>query len=190
MSLPTRSPIQIYINWGDLQGTDTIKDAIHNIMKSSLKLAVKNTLTLMDEVVPDSSPRVLSGGYGKTYRSENLSQTAQNILQNSFLAIGNTLQKQYTLKYGYPASYAQFVDRMRGVRWSTAGTHGGFIKEVRDFLIAEVKRLIDIGLNSARANKLNATKYIGTEKYKKQVGGVKASSGPSPSDNAVWSNTP
>lgn len=159
-------------------------------MKSSLKLAVKNTLTLMNEVVPDSAPRVLAGGYGKRYRSENLSQSSQNILQNSFLAIGNTLQKQYTLKYGYPASYAQFVDRMRGVRWSTAGTHGGFIKEVRDFLIAEVKRLVSIGLSSARANKLQATKYIGTEKYKKKVGGVQSGSGSDPSDNAVWSNTP
>lgn len=186
MSLPTRATVEIFVTKGDLTGTDAIKQNIHNIINAALKQAVNNVITKMIEVVPDSSPRVLAGGYPPSYVSENLSSSSQKILRDSVEAIGSSLQRRYSLKYGYPASYARFVDVMRSVQWSTAGTHGGFIKEVRDFLIAEVKRLLAIGLNSAQANKIDATKYIGTQRYKKRVGGVKSRAGPSPGDNRVF----
>ena len=146
MSIATRQPVQIHITWGALKGLPKIRTALHNAIVRALKRAVKRTITLMDEIVPESEERVPP--YPESYKSEALLATAKDILNNSFTTMKKGgFKRRYFLKYGYPASYARFINLKRNVKnWSKEGSETGFFGQAKQLLIKAMREELKVEL--------------------------------------------
>ena len=166
MSIAVQQPIKVYIKWGQARGKKQVEAALHATIIRAMNVAIRYTIDLMEEIVPESEFR--SPPYPPSYKSEALLQTAITILRKSFkeMKAGGGLKKVYRLRFGFPASYARYINLKRNVRkWSKKGSKTGFAGETKQMLIREFRLALKIELQSQRAAKLALTKYIGVKRY-------------------------
>ncbi len=83
----------------------------------------------MRKIVPEAIFRFPAYPPSYAKRSEFLLETALRLLRTS-----NVKGTEVTVNYGYPASYAQFVNEMSGVNWSKPGSERHFYESGRAFL--------------------------------------------------------
>ena len=163
MSIPVQQPVQIYIRWGQARGLKQVQASLNAAILRALSTAVKATIRLMEEIVPESIYRVPP--YPPSYESEALMETAISILEDSLAEAkrGTGLKPRYALKYGYPASYARHINLKRNVRkWSKRGSRAGFYGFIKQFLIETLKAALRYELSRPRAQQLELSKYVGT----------------------------
>ena len=103
MSIVVRQPIKVYIKWGQARGKKQVEAALHATIIRAMNIAIRNTIDLMEEIVPESEFR--TPPYPPSYKSEALLQTAITILRKSFkeMKAGGGLKKVYRLRFGFPA---------------------------------------------------------------------------------------
>ena len=161
MSIAPSSPIKIdliNITWGEIEGLQQIKNAIHNAIVRALRLTKASTAEYIEKIVPDSS----YGDYPPSYVSEGLKEGCLKILNDSLLhAISGGFKMIYELKYGFSASYAKYVNEMEGVQWSKAGTGGNFVERIDRFMKETWTDNLTAELSRSRAVRFNLGQYLG-----------------------------
>lgn len=170
MSIPTKQPIKIWINWGEVKGKAKIQAALHGAIIRTLRKAKIATERIMEEVVPESEVAV--GRYSAKQKalSEGLLSKSKVILEESFLKqkIGG-YKTYYFLRLGFPAKYAKYISRMniygvwskqRGRGWSKAGSQRNF------FSLSKLKMLTTFreGLKEELERQPKLKQYIGVKK--------------------------
>lgn len=165
MSIPVRQPVKVYIKWGQARGKRQVETAIHATIIRAMNVAIRNTIDLMEDIVPESEFR--DPPYPPSYKSQALLQTAILILRQSLKDMkAGGFKKIYKIKFGFPATYARYINLKRNVRkWSKAGSKTGFYGESKQVLIREFKAALKIELQSQRAAKLSLTKFIGVKSF-------------------------
>ncbi len=166
MSIATGQPVRVFIRWGDAKGKKKVEAALHATLIRAMNTAKRNTIDYMEDIVPESEFR--SPPYPPSYKSEALLQSAIDILNRSFtdMKSGGGLKKVYRFKFGFPASYARYINLKRNVKkWSKAGSKTGFAGKTKQRLIKEFRLALKLELQTQRAAKLELSKYIGVKKY-------------------------
>ena len=170
MSIPTKQPIKIWINWGDAKGKPKIQAALHGAIIRVLRKAKLATEQIMREVVPESEVAV--GRYSAKQKelSEGLLSKAKIILEQSFhqQKVGG-YKPRYFLRLGFPAKYAKYISRMnvygvwskqRGRGWSKAGSQRNFFSLSKLKLITTFRE----GLKEELERQPKLKPYIGAKK--------------------------
>lgn len=107
----------------------------------------------MRKIVPEAIFRFPAYPPSYAKRSEFLLETALRLLRTS-----NVKGTEVTVNYGYPASYAQFVNEMSGVNWSKPGSEGHFYESGRAFLRSIFKPEIQKALKGITGKKKEGPK--------------------------------
>lgn len=166
MSIPIRQPIQVHIRWGKAKGKKQVQAALHACILNAFSRTVDSAIDLMKEIVPES--RFRQPPYPPSYKSEQLMQTAIDILSQSLtrMGLGSGLKKRYFLRYGFPAKYAQYLSTgRRKVKWSKTSSERGFYSTIKLQIVTQFRIFLREELATQRAAKLALRKYIGAKIY-------------------------
>ena len=166
MSIPTTIPIRIHTRWGKARGKKQIQAALHACIFNAFSRTVDSAIDLMKEIVPES--RFRKPPYPPSYKSEQLMQTAIDILSQSLtkMGLGSGLKKRYYLKYGFPAKYAQPLSRGRKkVKWSKSTSERGFYSTIKLHIHTQFRIFLREELATKRAAKLALKKFIGAKQF-------------------------
>ena len=190
-AIAIRQPIRVHIRWGKARGLEQVKTALAAALSAAFLYAINETIALMTQIVPESaadkgryepktSRRRKKTKYGSGYAGylrrrrakgdqESLLDTALEILTAEKRKIsaltGMDIGRQIGIKFGYPSSYASFINLKRNVRWSKGGSKTGFYGKTKQRLINTFRAQLREELSKQTAIKLSLTKYIGTRAY-------------------------
>lgn len=136
---------------------DTTKDLVrikkgwHRAIVRGIKKCINAAIELGKVIIPESDPAspavVRPPGYSD--ESEALMDTWISWMKAEiafFKTIAKQLYDKYEIEQDWAASYAKYVNEMRGVTWTKATSEEGFIKILDDFVEDNLQSYIDAEL--------------------------------------------
>ena len=122
-------------------GRKAILQELWRAIDDAARRAVNEATTLAGRIVPESIFRVPP--YPPGYRSQYLLRT---MLETMFSSVNANMQglSRYTVRYGFPASYARYVNLMgtKRVHWSKAGSQAPFYGPIKQTLLSSFRQFL------------------------------------------------
>ena len=145
------------VGLGVIDKTESVsidKKQLHLAILRGITKAVEATIQYAKLIVPESHPdNTNPRPYPPSYETEQLMNTYIDMLRMSLTAMKRgptTLRPEYTIQQlGWDmVSYAEYVNEMKGVRWTKATSESGFIEKLTEFLQKIMPLMVQQELNA------------------------------------------
>jgi hypothetical protein len=147
----------------DVKGKKAVEKSIHKAIIRGIRRCIKDAIKLAEIIVPESDPDspVVERPEGYSDNTEDLLGTYivfMEAVRNVLKVMEKKLHDKYFIPQEWAASYAKHVNEMTGVQWTKAGSKGGFIEELDNYLRDNLQTYIHAELQK----KDHATKLLYT----------------------------